>query len=78
MAKRKGPKKRRDQGDIGTVFSLAEGLTALLLGASEYCTPGHRMGKGYRLLINGIVEATATDVLLPYRLELTEVVGASQ
>jgi len=37
----------RDEG----VLSLARSLASLLNSSYEYCTPGHRMGHSYRLLL---------------------------
>jgi hypothetical protein len=33
------------------LLNLAHALTNLLAHADEYCTPGHRMGAGYRLML---------------------------
>jgi hypothetical protein len=38
----------------GFLLNLASGLLELLPGSVEYCTPGHRMGLGYKLLLDNL------------------------
>jgi len=42
-------------------LNLARGLVGLQDRTLEYCTPGHRMGHSYQLLIAALVEAVVPD-----------------
>lgn len=44
---------RGEKQDLGKegILSLARSLTFLLNSSHEYCTPGHRMGHSYQLLL---------------------------
>jgi len=54
MLKRNDVKDKKRRFNDNTIPNLTEGLIALQTGTSEYCTPGHRMGHGYGLLISGL------------------------
>lgn len=48
---------KRSLGDEG-ILSLARSLASLLNSSYEYCTPGHRMGHSYRLLLAHLQQNT--------------------
>jgi hypothetical protein len=43
------------------LLGLAHALTGLLAHANEFCTPGHRMGAGYRLLLTAYSHETSAS-----------------
>jgi hypothetical protein len=43
------------------LLSLAHELAGLLARANEFCTPGHRMGAGYRLLLTADSQEISAD-----------------
>jgi hypothetical protein len=50
-------KGRQERSFDGTVLNLAQGLVHLQTSTLEYCTPGHRMGRSYHLLITALAGA---------------------
>ena len=56
MLKQDDPEGNKRSRGNDAMLSLAKDLVTLLYGSSEYCTPGHRMGRGYRLLVDGLME----------------------
>ncbi len=50
--------KKGRSGD-GTALNLAQGLVHLQASTLEYCTPGHRMGRSYHLLITALTGAVS-------------------
>jgi len=69
MLKHDDPEGNKRSIGNDAILSLAKDLVALLADSSEYCTPGHRMGRGYQLLVVGLAGTTSPDRRQAPRLE---------
>ncbi len=69
MLKQNDPAGNKRSIGNDAMLSLAKDLVALLADSSELCTPGHRMGRGYQLLVAGLTEITSPDRRQASRLE---------
>jgi hypothetical protein len=58
-----------DYGAERPLLSLAQTLATLHGTTTQFCTPGHRMGRGFRLLAEALRLLDAPDYAINGRLE---------